>query len=180
MTIFQPAYPPPSSGFTDRSSGDITQRVLHHSAGPITQTPLEIDAFERSRTDQPDPFIYIPYSFLAGPTAGDYHKPVLYLGRPPLYVEGATFGQHLQTVSICVIGNFEKTSAGYTGPPTDELKQLLVDWAVYVQRMFPGIDRTVGHNQTAIEQGYTDQCPGSDLIDFLPELRERVAKALGH
>jgi hypothetical protein len=170
MNIITVNYPPPSSPFTPRSASDITQRAIHHSAGPITQTPLEIDAFERSRTDQASPFIYIPYCYLAGPTGNDYTKPVLYTGRPALVEEGATFGQHLQSLSICCLGNFQSDSAGYTGPPTQELLDLLSQWMAWTQTQFPSISRTVSHSETAVEEGYTDQCCGNTLIAALPKV----------
>ena len=177
MNLLEPDYPAPSKPFMPRMVTDITQRVIHHSAGPITQTPLEIDAFERQRADH---FIYIPYCYVIGPTGSDYTKPVLYRGRPYMVVEGATFGEHLQSLSVCVLGNFERGDAGYTGPPTQELKDLLVQWGVYTQTICPAISRTIGHKDTALEQGYDDQCPGSDLIVFLPELRQRIAQAFNH
>lgn len=177
MNIINVAYPPPTSDFTTRSVLQISQVVIHHSAGPITQTPLEIDAFERQRADH---FIYMPYNFVAGPTDGDYHKPVIYKGRPYTAVEGATFGQHLQSLSICILGNFKKGDAGYTGPPTQELINLIVEWRIFVESFCPAISRTVGHNETAKEQDYIDECPGSDWIALLPSIRTRVQQAFSH
>lgn len=130
MVIKYPDYPPPNGSPATRDLSVVTVEIIHHSAGPITQTPLDIDAFHRQ---PPDDFVMIGYNFLIG------HDGTVYQGRPMTDVPAATEGFNTESVAICLIGNFQPDDAGYTGPPSAAQMQSLKDLSVYVHQKIPTI-----------------------------------------
>ena len=96
------SYPAPESPFESRPLTSITKLVIHHTAGPLDQSPLEIDAEERSGGD----YIYVPYTWFV-----DY-KGNKYVARPPGVVSAATFGWNKESVAICAIGNYRALGRG--------------------------------------------------------------------
>lgn len=169
-----PGYPPVNGEFTPRERSTVTDLVIHHTAGPKTQTPLEIDAFERTRGD-----IYMPYTWLIGPDG------TIYNGRPPLAVSAATYGRNVQSVAICLIGNFQSDDAGFTGDPPSEQLNALLSLAIWVHRQFPTIDNTYAHGQVyqyhpSEMTDYTTACCGNALIVMLPDIKNKIRAALQH
>jgi hypothetical protein len=167
-----PGYPPPTEAFTMREASSIVDCVVHHTAGPKNQTPLEIDAFERTRDD-----IYTPYTYLID-DAG-----TVYTGRPPLAVSAASYGRNEESIAICLIGNFQRDDRGYNGPPSDAALTALYDLVLLVHKQYPSITRTYPHG--AIEKmffpgdsDYGTECAGDQLNESIPGIKSRVAAIL--
>ncbi len=167
-------YPAPAQAFTPRSASAITDFVVHHTAGPLAQTPLEIDAFERTNGD-----IFMPYTWLID-SAGN-----IYEGRPPLTISAATFGRNVESVACCLIGNFQDNAAGFNGPPSAAQFAALTDLCVWAHRQFPAISQTYAHGDVAHlfyhdDSFYATECCGNVLRALLPGLRTSVSAALQH
>jgi hypothetical protein len=168
-----PAYPPATGAFTPREASAITDFIVHHSDGPQSQTPLEIDAFERNGGD-----IYMPYTWLIGPDG------TIYTGRPALVESAASYGRNEQSVAVCIIGAFQEGTPEYNGPPTDAALDQLLELCVFAHRQFPSIERTIAHRDIAPlfypndEGDYATACCGSVLYAMLPDIRAKVAAEL--
>jgi hypothetical protein len=175
VNIVHVDYPDQAGPFSLRALSSITDFIVHHSAGPTSQTPLEIDAFERSRGD-----IYIPYTWLIGADG------TVYDGRPITAISAASYGRNAQSVAVCVIGNFQENDAGYTGPPSDAQLNSLLSLCIYAHRTIPMIVRTYAHGDIAMmfypqDPGdYSTACCGSVLRAKLPDIKSKVAQALHH
>jgi hypothetical protein len=170
-----PGYPPPTEAFTMRDASSITDLVCHHTAGPKNQTPLEIDAFERGRADDPD--IYTPYTYLIN-DAG-----TVYTGRPPLAVSAASWGRNRESIAICLIGNFQRDDKGYNGPPSDAALTALYDLVLLVHKQYPSIVRTYPHGDIEKmffpgDSDYGTECAGDELNESIPGIKARVAAIL--
>ncbi len=176
MNIIQPNYPPPNNPLTPRSASDITDLVIHHSDGPVDQTPLEIDTEERNTTTQ-TPYSMIPYEYLID------SKGNVYKGRPDLFESGASFGRNPMSVAVCCIGGFQEGD-GYTGPPSDAMLNSLLELCIYLHRLYPTIERTYAHRDIAPmfypndEGDYSTACCGNVLYEHLPDLKSKIAAAL--
>lgn len=173
-TIVNVNYPAPTQGFTPRDISSVTDFVVHHSAGPLTQTPLEIDAYEREHGD-----IYMPYTWLIDAQG------TIYAGRPALVISAATFGRNAQSVACCLIGNFQSNDPGFTGDPSSAQLAALQDLCTWAHRAYPAIDRTYAHGDVAAlfyngDSNYATECCGDRLRAQLPRLRNAVYSALQH
>jgi N-acetylmuramoyl-L-alanine amidase len=174
-TITQVTYPNPAFAMTARSRSSVTLAIVHHTAGPLAQTPLEIDQEHRNIGDS-----MIAYNNLI-----DEHG-TIYSGRPYDYDSAAAFGENEDSVDVCLIGNFQPNDAGYTGPPSDAALQALTQYLIWLHLQFPSISRTIGHRDIAPlyypddEGDYSTACPGENLYDKLPSIRQTVFAALGH
>ena len=164
MNIIQETYAWANS-LTPRPLSGVIVEVVHHSAGALTETVAEIHAQHLAQG-----WSGIGYTFVIYPD-GSIHT-----GRPMRDVPAATEGFNTESVAVCLIGNFEPGSDGYTGSPTPEQINSLVDISVYIHENIPSISATKGHrdfNSTA--------CPGENLYNYLPTLRTTVAIAMqGH
>lgn len=173
--IVTPQYQGPLAPWTTRDQATITDLIVHHSAGPKSQTPQQIEAFEISRGDNG-----MPYTWLVD-DAG-----VIYTGRPSYAVSAATYGRNVQSVAVCVIGDFQTDDGGFNGPISPAAWSSLCDLAVYAHRQIPSIVRTIAHRDVAglfypnDTADYATACCGDQLYARLPELRAYIAKALGH
>ena len=156
-----------------RSLSSITDIIVHHSAGTLKQTPLDIDQEHRNRG-----MSGIGYNYVIVPSG------TVFSGRPPEVVPAAAYGRNAESLNICVIGNFEPTDSGYTGKPTPAQLSSLKDLVVYLHHKFPTIVRTIGHRDVATlfhpnnTADYSTACPGQDLYWELPHILEEVKKAM--
>jgi hypothetical protein len=155
--IVNPGYPAPTSDLTSRDAGSISDAIIHHTAGPKDQTPLDIDAFERTRGD-----VMIPYTYLIDDSG------TIYSGRPPLAVSAASFGRNRQSIAICLIGDFQVDDAGYNGPPSVAALTSLYDLLLWVHRQYPSIIRTYPHGSISSmfyggDSDYATECAGDEL-----------------
>jgi hypothetical protein len=172
INIEQPAYPQAAGSFTMRSLSGITDFIVHHSAGPKSQTPLEIDAFERGNGD-----VYMPYTWLID-DAG-----TIFAGRPANYVSAATYGRNQESVAVCLIGDFQRDDAGYNGPPSAAALAALEALCLLAHKQFPSIVRTIVHGDVAAmffggDGNYATACCGDELKADVEQIRSRIAATL--
>lgn len=173
MNIVTPPYVGPKVPWVTRDLATVTDFIVHHSAGPKSQTPLEIEAFELGRGDNG-----MPYTWLISDNG------TVYSGRPPYAVSAATYGRNSVSVAVCVIGNFEFNDPGYNGPVSAAAQQSLIDLCIYAHRQIPSIVRTIAHRDVAPmfypqdTADYATACCGSELYEYLPVLRSKVLAAL--
>ena len=173
--IVDPGYPAPTSPFTTRAESSISDLVVHHTAGPKSQTPLEIDAFERGRGD-----IGMPYTWLID-DAG-----TIYSGRPPEAVSAASFGRNRQSIAVCLIGDFQRDDPGFNGPPSDAALKSLYDLVLWAHHKYPSIIRTYPHGAISDmffggDSNYATACAGDQLDAKLMDpggIKARVASVL--
>lgn len=170
MNIIHVNYPAPAYSMTPRNPSDITDLIIHHEAGSLSETPLSIDAQHRG-----EGWAMIGYNFIID-TEGR-----VYDGRPLDVVPSAAYGRNRQSINVSLVGNFQQDDPGYTGPPTAQQLQAIVDLGVYLHKRFPSIERTIGHRDVATlfyggDGDYATACPGSMLYAKLPELKAQIAQ----
>jgi hypothetical protein len=147
----------------------ITDFIIHHSAGPITQTISDIDAEHRSIGDA-----MIGYNWVID------HDGVVWEARDPIYTPAAAYGRNEQSVNVCLIGQFHPNAPGFTGDPTVSQLAALANLCVYAHHRWPGIIRTIPHSDVAgfypeSERGnYSTECPGDRLRAHIPQIRSYV------
>lgn len=171
INIQHPAYPQADTALVDQTA-TRQYLVYHHTAGNLTQTPLEIDAEERSGGK----YSFIPYNYLVD------HEGNIYEGRPLQFLSAATYGANSLSVAVCAIGNYEAADAGYTGPPSAALISGLTDIGVYLHQQIPSIELTTWHNwigENVAVPHYSTACCGSELIKQIPSIKEAISDALG-
>lgn len=164
-----PLYPPPGSNYASRQLSDITDFIIHHSAGSVHQTPQDIDAEHRAKG-----MAFIAYNWIIDPQG------TIFQGRPLGWISSASFGRNRESVSVCVIGNFQQDDPGYTGEPTtaqlDSLDRLALSAHIHIS----SIARTIGHRDVATifypnDTGdYSTACPGDELYDHIPSIKAFV------
>jgi N-acetyl-anhydromuramyl-L-alanine amidase AmpD len=166
MTVVQVNYPPPAFAMETRDLAVVTDFIIHHSAGALTQTPLDIDAEHRA-----EGWAMIGYHYVITPDGTTYQ------GRQLTDVPSAAYGRNTQSVDACLIGNFQSDDPGFTGPPTAAQVESIKNLSVYVHQHIPTIDRTIGHRDVAPlyypdDQGeYSTACPGDEGEALLPEIK---------
>lgn len=168
MNIVQPKYPSPNGHMSIRLEREITDLIIHHTAGATTQTPLEIDAEHRARGMD-----MIGYNYVITPDG------TVFSGRPDGFVPAAAYGRNSESVNVSVVGNFERDDIGYTGAPTPHQVRSLQELSVYLHAKYPSIVRTIGHRDVAPmfypypnNQGdYSTACPGSELYALIPAVK---------
>lgn len=171
-----PNYPSPGDNYATRSISHITDLIIHHTAGPVTQTPLDIDSEHRAKG-----MAFIAYNWLINPQG------TIFKGRPIEWVSAASYGRNQQSVAVCLIGNFHADDSGYTGRPTGAQLDALNRLAVLSHIHIPSIARTIGHSDVAkllypgntkedLENRghYATACPGSELYKLIPQVQEFV------
>jgi hypothetical protein len=169
MTIETPDYPP-FGAMNTREPTEVTDEIVHHSAGSLTETPLDIDAQHRAQG-----WAGIGYHLIIDPDG------VVYQGRALTDVPAAAQDDNTHSVDICLIGNFQSDDAGYTGPPTDAQIKALEEASVYVHQQCPNIVRTIGHRDVASlfdDPSVATACPGNKLYADLPFVKSAVWNAL--
>lgn len=172
MKIIQEIYPLAGT-LTPRSVSMITDFIIHHTAGPINQTALDICKEHMDRG-----FSTIGYNWVITEDG------VVHSGRQIEYVPAAAYGRNTQSVNVALTGNFEFGDPGYTGPPTPQQIQALKDLCVYAHASMPNIVRTIGHKDVAPlffpsdEADYSTACPGSQLYSLIPAVKQYVREKL--
>jgi hypothetical protein len=172
VNIIHVDYPVPAFAMTPRSLSQITDYIVHHEAGALSQTALDIDAEHRN-----EGWAMIGYNFVI-----DEHGNV-YAARPLDVVPSAAYGRNTQSVNVSLAGNFQEGDPGYTGPPNAAQIQAIIDLGVYLHKMLPGIERTIGHRDVATmfyggDGDYATACPGSMLYVELPKIKSAIAAAI--
>jgi N-acetylmuramoyl-L-alanine amidase len=167
-----PCYPA-AKPMAIRDVNHITDLIIHHSAGPKTQTALDIDAEHRNIG-----MSMIGYNYVITPDGVVSH------GRQENAVPAASFGRNYESLNICLIGNFEHGDSGYTGPPTAMQIQSLKELSVYAHVTFPSITRTIGHRDVATlfypqnTADYATACPGDQLYALIPAVKAYTSQTL--
>jgi N-acetylmuramoyl-L-alanine amidase len=175
VNIQNMAYPPPNFALVPRNLFQVTDLIVHHSAGALTEGPLDIDAQHRNQG-----WAMIGYNFVITPDGTAYY------GRPVNFVPAAAYGRNAQSIDVCLIGNFQEGDAGFTGEPTAEQVATLKDLSVYLHQHFPSITVTIGHQDVATRYypndtaPYSTACPGNLLEAILPAVREYTHHSIAH
>lgn len=173
LTIVAVDYPAPAFAMTPRALANITDFIIHHTAGAVGQTPLEIDAEHRN-----EGWAMIGYNYVITPDG------TVYEGRSLNVEPSAAYGRNMESIDVVLVGNFDSSDAGYTGPPTDAQLDSLLSLGIDVHQKFPTIERTIGHCDVATmfyptdEVSYSTACPGNELYSHLPDLKSKIAQAL--
>lgn len=160
MRIQYPDYPAPAFAMTPRPNPQPQYLIWHHSDGSPSQTPLEIDAEHRAENP---PFAMVGYSYMVGPN-GEVWK-----GRPDDVVPAAAEGENVNSIDVCLLGDFQPDTEGFA-PPTPEQLQSAKDLAVLIHRQYPSIVRMIGHRDVAAIVGNPDDataCPGDVLEELI-------------
>lgn len=144
----------------------ITQLVIHHSAsssGTVEEFRREHKA--RGWSD-------IGYHRVIGNGRG-FEDGAIHEGRKDSVKGSAVYGNNTGKLHVCLVGNFESTDSGYTGPPTasqlSALGHLLQVWEL---KYHPKGERghiVVGHKEITIP-GHGTACPGDRMP--LDEIRQ--------
>lgn len=170
-----PAYKIPGVNYATRSLSDITDFIIHHSAGGVDQTPADIDNEHRARG-----MAFIAYNWIITKDG------TVYQGRPLGWVSSAAYGRNKQSVNVVLTGNFEHGDSGYTGKPTAKQIESLNRLALTAHTHITSIERTIGHRDVSSlfysdsPANYSTACPGSDLYALIPSVREYVRSNLHH
>jgi len=173
LIINKPEYPAPENRMTPRLRGQISELIIHHTAGPAHQSALAIDAEHRSRG-----FAMIGYNYVI-----DYDG-TIFAGRPLEDVPAAAFGRNATSVDVALTGNFQSNDPGFTGDPTAPQITALEALALWLHQQLPTITRTIGHRDVAPlfypnDQGdYATACPGDRLYAQIPAIKASVVAAL--
>jgi hypothetical protein len=137
----------------------LTTIIVHHSALPIDQGPLEIQALHMDKAGYAD----IGYHFVVD------RDGTLFEGRP-LQTRGAhTEGFNTGTVGIVLLGNFENIT-----PTTAQLRTL--NQLIRFLKNRYQITHLAGHQDFNPE---ITVCPGETLYSMLPEISERADLVYG-
>ena len=163
LNIIQETYAwNPNVPLTKRDLNGVIVRIMHHSDSDLTTTVQDIHQEHLAKN-----WHGIGYNAVIYPD-GSIHT-----GTPWDCVPAATEGFNTKSIAICLIGDFEPGSEGYTGRPTQKQLDSFVQLCAYLQTIAPNIANTKGHrdfNQTA--------CPGQNAYDDLPTLRSQIENAI--
>lgn len=169
LDIIAVAYPPPGD-MAPRNLTQITDYIIHHEAGSLTETALDIDAQHRG-----EGWAMIGYNYVIDVDGK------IYAGRPCEYVPSAAYGRNLESVNVSCVGNFQSDDKGYTGPPTPEQINALIELGIYLHQKYPTITRTIGHRDVATmfypndQSDYATACPGDMLYEHIPAIKTAIA-----
>jgi hypothetical protein len=168
-----PAYPPAGVNYASRPISEITDFVIHHSAGPTHQSPGDICAEHMARG-----MATIAYNWVIAKDG------TIYQGRPISWASSANYGRNPESVAVCLIGNFQSDDPGYTGPPDPRQIKSLNDLALSVHIHLSGISRTYGHRDVESifypgqSEAYGTVCPGDQLYALIPVVKLYVTQNL--
>lgn len=163
MKIEQPAYPPPNGTPAYRDLKVVTDLIIHHSDGPEDQSPLAIDQEHRGNG-----WVMIGYHYVI---AGDG---TISEGRPLGMVPAAAQDDNTDSIDVCVLGDFQPGTDGYNGSPTPAQLASLKELSVYLHKLVPSIERTIGHRDVAgmeHDPSVATSCPGDTLYALIPQIK---------
>lgn len=171
-TIHKPIYPAPGN-MTPRALSEITDLIFHHTAGPTSQSALDIDQEHRN-----EGWAMIGYNYVID---GDGQ---IYEGRPAEFVPSAAYGRNSQSVNVVLTGNFQSDDKGYTGEPKQAQIDAAKALAVYLHNQYHSIVRTIGHCDVARmfypqdQADYATACPGNTFYTQLPTIKSFVLNGM--
>ena len=149
--------------------------VIHHSAGPRTQTTAEISAFlRRPKHLGGRGFSWGAYAKLIEQD-GSVHDDA---SETETRVAGAV-GYNRSGIHVCVIGWFDP-GHDRIGPDHPQFAALVQTCAVLCRRHKIPARNIIGHRDTFIRRFLRPgkSCPGQYLYALLPDLRQAVARYL--
>lgn len=167
--IEQVNYPAPATAMAMRQLSSISDIIIHHTAGPLSQTALEIDQEHRA-----EGWAGIGYNYVIDKDG------VIFAGRPDMYVPAAAFGRNAESTNIVIIGDFQSNDSGYTGEPGSAQLESLKALVLYLHKKYPSIARTIGHRDVATmfypadQAPYATACPGDKLYAHLADVKTYV------
>ncbi|MFK7802060.1 MAG: peptidoglycan recognition family protein [Anaerolineae bacterium] len=133
--------------------------VVHHSALPLSDGPLEIQLLHQENKGYAD----VGYHYLIDENG------TIYEGRP-INVRGAhTGGFNTGAIGIVLLGNFEEIE------PTDAQLNSLMELNQFLKRSYQ-VTHLAGHND--FQPGET-LCPGKNLEPLLPGLAKELEFEFG-
>jgi N-acetylmuramoyl-L-alanine amidase-like protein len=137
--------------------------TIHHTA----TASGDVERFRREHMSRkPIPFTDIGYHGLIGNgrgmVDGEFQQ-----GRPDEKVGAGVNDANTGKLHICLVGNFHKPDAGYTGPPSRAQLDALGEWLLdrnwrYAGRFARPALEVAGHNEVALKSHPT-ACPGSEF-----------------
>lgn len=133
----------------------LTRIVIHHSASPrATTTAKMIDEWHRAE----------------GYDGIGYHRVIegdgeVVMGRADEKIGAHAYGFNKDTLGICVVGNFEKEA-----PTHQQIERLIQVLAILCKRYNIPASGIIGHRDVL-----PTACPGQNLFNQLPAIRQRVA-----
>lgn len=136
----------------------ITHLIIHHSASR-GGTIAEFRALHMARLGASD----IGYHNVIGSGVG-IEEGVIASGRPHAKAGAGVYDNNTGKLQVCVIGNFERSDSGYTGPPTRKQMFALGHWLYTNGRRYGMTDyrKVQGHKEVAVP-GHATACPGSEM-----------------
>jgi N-acetylmuramoyl-L-alanine amidase len=176
-TIITPTYPGVQP-YDSRTVSAIKLFIIHHSDGPLTETVQDINQQHLARG-----FNGIGYTWVITPDGK------IYQGRPVSATPAAAEGANHDGVSVCLIGDFQPGTEGYSGNPTSQQIASLKHLRAWAQTQIPSIEMTIGHRdvQPMIDGGsplvsdpgenVATACPGDNLYAMIPEIKAAVKEA---
>lgn len=148
------------------------EAVQHHSAGPSPGQDLVgfMRAFEEAACNRGDGLIAIGYHRLI--VSGGPHDGTRVETRPWGAQGGATLNHNSISHAIVITGNFENET-----PTEAALDSCAEEWAYAIRNGFVAANAVIqGHREMS---GNSTACPGRNLLNLLPDLRNRVAQKVG-
>ncbi len=144
---------------TNRTVTDMI--VVHHIGG----TNREVSAAEVHQWHLARGWAGIGYHYLI-------HKDgTIERGRPRDAIGAHCYGENSHTLGINIVGDFE--AAVPTGAQMDSAARLLAELC-RIYRIRPGDGTILGHRDLN-----STECPGQNLYDLLPDLRQQVSGLVG-
>ena len=138
--------------------------VLHHSASDFDATIADIERWHRERG-----FDDIGYHWVID------RDGLIWEGRSEQIIGAHARGLNAESLGVCCIGNFETSEP--TPPMVEALIRLLVSIAYRYQ---VSSQKIIGHQDVCNlrSEATPTECPGKQLAQLLPMIRERVAQEL--
>jgi hypothetical protein len=86
-------------------------------------------------------------------------------GRPAEQVGAAVYGANTGKLHVCVVGNFHKDDAGYTGKPTKQQMYSLGYWLCISEQRYgkPSHPLSIGVHKDVALKTHPTACPGSEF-----------------
>lgn len=128
-----------SNSLTKRKT--TTMIVLHHTAGPDTQTVQQIHSYHKNTKG----WAGIGYNIIVDKDGNAYW------GRGLEYVGAHCQGHNSKSIGICAIGNFMEKEMPQA--QKDTVKKIIVD----LKKYYSSIEKIVGHKELA-----ATSCPGDN------------------
>src|ERR1035437_9955783 len=150
--------------------GKIKYIVVHHSAGPQSETIEQIRKFHTDPPPKGRGWADIAYHKLIN------HLGKVFQGRPDDEIGAHALGVNQISMGVCCIGNYQIEI------PSEKLVESLVQvLATLCKRHNVEVDNIISHSDVynhVTKHGTSTSCCGTNLYKLLPEIRAKVQKYL--